>query len=425
MNRPPGRRLRHPSLLALLAAGVMIGVSACAGSTTTTGSSAPTRTPGSAPTSLVYGIELKGSLTNLQSVSTQVVALDAQSGAQVWHAQVPGASFFAPLAVINGTVYAISSAVSTTTSSSFSAPGHLSAFDGQTGALLWEHDNPNTSYSELLTDGSALVALSSTSSGPSAPPIMLIGLNPSNGSALWQKTLGTNNTPYVVFANGAVVVAFSSGANTQLQSFNASDGSSLWSKQESGFVGNMLADNGAAYLGVNGGLTSTFAALNPKTGVPIWQKTINGNSTVYAASSGVVYVNAGGSPGQLLALNESSGTQIWQVAPPLTGSYGTSSAADANGYFVLGEAFSTGTATPSTMSDPIFALSATSGAKLWNQTIQVGASSLPTLFAHGTTLYISTGGFTSSTITALDDHAGGQRWSIQVPGFVEIAQASG
>ncbi len=320
--------------------------------------------------------------------------------------------------MLNGVLYADSSDITGATPT-VSGTGHVSAFNPQTGKLLWQHDSPNLNFDALLTDGSTLVALMGPTAGGQTINPVLVGINPSDGSQLWQKPLGNvSGTPYVVVTSGMVVTATQTrinGQKTTLRAFNASTGATAWSVSVAGFIGNLTAGSAGIFAGVNSSTTGTgqVVAYSAQTGAQMWRKTLAGDGTVVAAAPGAVYADeVSSAKTQIIALNPNTGAQSWQTPLPITGTQGSQSWADSQSFFSIALGASGETLTE---------LGATSGNQIWSKTLQGNA--FPLMFSkNGSTLSRALGLHYrihgTATFAAFNEQTGAQSWSVPVRGYI-------
>jgi outer membrane protein assembly factor BamB len=125
-----------------------------------------------------------------------------------------------------------------------------------------------------------------------------------------------------------------------------------------------------------------------------------------AVANGVVYV--GSSDGSVYALNASTGAKLWSY---LTGLYPIrSSPAVANGVVYVGS-----------YDGNVYALSASTGAKLWSYTTGTQVQTSPAV-ANGV-VYFGSGGYGVGTVYALNASTGAKLWSYATGGFVYSSPA--
>jgi outer membrane protein assembly factor BamB len=149
-------------------------------------------------------------------VGGDLYALNAASGAVVWHASL-GSSYTDGVAVFNNIVYA-----STNTD--------LSALNAFTGAVLWTAlpQFPGTFQSSPVVGAGAVYVGGSASYQMPAP--LVYSFNATNGSLLWSAQEGYGATYELALANG-VLYAHMEGSFEGLVAFSSADGSYLWEYQ--------------------------------------------------------------------------------------------------------------------------------------------------------------------------------------------------
>ena len=199
---------------------------------------------------------------------------------------------------------------------------------------------------------------------------------------------GSESSP--AMANG--VVYFGSD-DFNVYALNASTGAKLWSFTTGDqVVSSPAVANGVVYIGSE---DHNLYALNAGTGAKLWSFA-TGDLVVSSPTvvNGVVYF--GSEDGTAYALNASTGTLLWSYG---TGSVSFSSPAVANGVVYIG-AF-----------DGVFALNATTGAKLWNSSAFVVSSPV---VANGV-VYV---GSVYNNLYALNASTGRVLWSYDTGGEV-------
>lgn len=177
-------------------------------------------------TPLATGAGSDGQVTAVVTQSHQLVAMG--EGREVWRAQLPSASYTAPL-VAGRRVFVLT------------ADRTVLAFDGQTGARLWSQSRPGEplvlrQQGVLLAVGDTLVA------GLSG---RLVGLSPGNGAPRWDvqvaNSRGTNEVERLVDLVGPVSRVGNSvcarAYNSSVACVDADSGRAVWNKPAQGVVG--------------------------------------------------------------------------------------------------------------------------------------------------------------------------------------------
>ena len=225
-------------------------------------------------------------------------------------------------------------------------------------------------------------------------------LNASTGAKLWSYTAGGGVESSPALANGVVYVGSS---DSNLYARNASTGAKLWSYTTGGGVGSSPAlANGVVYFGSGDG---NLYALNASTGAKLLSYAAAGNSSP-AVVNGVVYV--GSDDDNVYALNAATGAKLWSYA---TGSVVRSSPAVANGVVYVGS-----------WDGNVYALNASTGAKLWSYNIGglYTVTSSPAV-ANGV-VYVGSGDNVppvlpdTDIIYALNASTGAKLWSYDIEG---------
>jgi len=181
------------------------------------------RTPGNwATPTVVNGIVYFGT-------STEMYALNAVSGAVVWHASLGGVANGA-VAVFNNVVYVSTNA-------------GLYALNALTGAILWNGQPQTGVFTSSPVVGAGAVYVGAQTSRQSPGP-EVYSFNAANGALLWSSSTPTTYgaVNYLALANG-VLYASSGGVTDYLVAYSSADGSSLWEYQNAA---------GSAYIIANG-----------------------------------------------------------------------------------------------------------------------------------------------------------------------------
>ncbi len=178
-------------------------------------------------TPLAAGVGSDGSTAAVVTRSNHVVAL--AEGRELWRHKLAAQTYTAPL-VAGGRIFVLS------------ADRSVTALDGRTGRKLWAQQRPNNEPLILRQPGVLLAVGDALVVGLSGH---LSGLNPNNGSVLWDAAVATpratNDVERLVDLVGRVsrvgsvvcVRAFQMGVGC----VDAQQGKSLWTKPAVGFEG--------------------------------------------------------------------------------------------------------------------------------------------------------------------------------------------
>ncbi|MBO0887710.1 PQQ-binding-like beta-propeller repeat protein, partial [Candidatus Bathyarchaeota archaeon] len=202
------------------------------------------------------------------------------------------------------------------------------ALNAATGAVVWKYDV----LSEYV-EGAAAVSNGRVFIGVGVPnPAYVIALNETTGASLWSYNTGLSasisTAPAVAYGN--VYVGLDS---TRLLALNEATGTLVWSFNTPGGSNatSPAVYNHAVYFGTGSG---TVYSLNATTGGQIWMRTTGGavtSSPAIALGSNMIYV--GSNDRYLYALNIATGTVAWRY---LTGGQVSSSPAVANNRVFFG-----------------------------------------------------------------------------------------
>jgi len=289
---------------------------------------------------VVYGVGGDGS---------QLSAIDAATGQNLWSFDVPGFSVRTTPAVVNGVVYF--GAVPTGECGSGVPTPCISvyALNARTGAELWRF-NPTDfllatditvadgavcfgvltdlvdGYMYALDAGTGAVMLKANTFNPSTPSVANGWVYFGNGGSVtaltlsfsrrWDYVIKEQSDPVVfgapVVANGMIYFA----TNSSIYAVNANSGKTIWVDAIGALTPQAVA-NGVLYAAFGDNLY----ALNAATGERLWSFAIVGNFHILppAVANGVVYLSATQLRGsnQLIALNASTGAKLWSVDLPL------------------------------------------------------------------------------------------------------------
>ncbi len=183
------------------------------------------RFPVGAP--LSAGVGSDGTTAAVVTKSNEVVAIAA--GRELWRQKMPAQIYTAPL-VAGGRVFVLA------------ADRSVSALDGQTGRKLWTQQRPGTEPLILRHPGVILAVGDTLVVGLSG---RLVGLNPLNGSVRWEAPIatprGTNDVERLVDLVGRVSrlgnVVCARAFQMAVGCVDASRGAVVWTKPAVGFEG--------------------------------------------------------------------------------------------------------------------------------------------------------------------------------------------
>lgn len=268
----------------------------------------------------------------------RVFALNTATGDLLWLYQATDEIEASP-AVAGGIVYA------------GARNGHIYALDAATGALLWSYqENVGViGYSPVVVAGVVYVSAERSSNDT-----FIFAFNATTGALLWSHEGGGDFDPPAV-VNG-VVYTTSVGASTStlgLAALNAATGTVLWTYQTSQHYVLSFPEvaAGVVYFGLSdgGGNTDTLYAVNAAGGALLWSYTPGTTVDGLVVADGIAYYALNN--GTLYAVSASNGSPIWQYS---TGIY-------LKALVVAGVVY-VGTY------DGLSALDAVNGALLWNYT---------------------------------------------------------
>lgn len=237
----------------------------------------------------------------------------------------------------------------------------LNAVDG---SLIWTYD-PNLGSGEgfysapTISDGIVYVGVSYN----------LLALNATTGELVWSYSLGRRVFSSPAVAGNRVYVTYGLDGDDSLLCLNASNGELIWrfeypDSDLSITFGTPSLANGRVFLEGSGVTKSTphyvrskVYCLNATNGELLWDYTPLGEVDYYrfspALAYGKIYIASGG---QLVCLDQSSGTPIWS-SPQIGITY---SPAVADGKIYIGS------------KNAIYCFDAITGAEIWKYTISDG-----------------------------------------------------
>ncbi len=257
----------------------------------------------------------------------ELVALDARTGAIIWHAAAPSA--FGMVAASGNVVYL---------ASSNATPDAIAALNAATGAALWRVPLSSTDQvTQMLPTASGVLALLATGK--------LVSLRASDGGVAWQESGGYSAvlldgaTIYAAQTCGGSSIIIASTYNGCLAALALAGGTPLWSTQVaridctllvicSGALGSPIAvGHGAVFAVVtspasqqNGKSSQQqqVVAVSATSGAPLWQYPIAGSSgpsgstttfILLGADDHAVYIES--SAGDVIALDAASHSVLW------------------------------------------------------------------------------------------------------------------
>jgi outer membrane protein assembly factor BamB len=276
----------------------------------------------------------------------------------LWNYTIGGYVWSSP-AVVNGIVY-----VSST-------DGKVYALNSTNGIQIWNYPINTSPYSSPNVVNGVLYEGSTDNN--------VYALNASNGLKLWNcTTVGILYSPAV---DRGVVYVSSAGGTYAL---NASTGSKMWTFNNAAISSPTTANNIVYVSDVN-----SVDALDAATGIKVWNFTADlAPNEGFATANGILYFS--GIFGAVYALNATTGAQIW---------LGTAGEQAFNAYYVP-PAVANGILyvphpshqflppSDGPFSNAIYALDASTGAKIWTYDFGMAPAKSPAAIADGT-VYIS------------------------------------
>lgn len=195
----------------------------------------------------------------------------------------------------------------------------LDALNATNGSLLWQKSLGHFEGSDLISDGSSLYEIVGES----------VEALDTNGNMLWSTRLAVttqSNTSVGYFRNISKGIIYVAGGNNTIYAVRTADGSLLWNYQVNTGVmfGSFIVDVNTLYVGifqfspanVNLNRTSSLLALNINNGHVIWQNHLANEGEIPnpTIANGIIYVtynNGGLGHDELSALRETDGLPIW------------------------------------------------------------------------------------------------------------------
>ena len=221
-----------------------------------------------------------------------LLALNENTGATIWSADLPGTYFFADAAYDSGKVFVVN------------FDGLMKAFDAASGNLLWSVNLPDQyAFTSPPTAVNGVVFIGGAGSGGT-----LYAVDESNGHVLWTMLVknGDSSSPAVV--GGNVYVSY---ACPQSYAFNAANGQQLWHHDSccsGGGGATPVVHGGQVYVRDDFCDPTTGLVLDANTGNPIGG--FNSDTPPAFIGNLALYFQSG----TLVGVDIPSGQQLWSFA---------------------------------------------------------------------------------------------------------------
>ena len=242
--------------------------------------------------------------------------------------------------------------------------GKLYALDEYTGALIWS-----------FTTGSNIVATPAVGSGIlylSSKDFTVYALDENSGSMLWRISNVAAVVSSPVLADGKLfygTLYSPSAGRAEFLALNPQDGTVFWRTTISDYIeGSAAVSNGRVFFGIGAANPALVVALNETTGTQLWSyntapltspplaTTITGAP---ALGYGNVYVGLDST--KFIALNQVTGTLAWSFNTPNTSNATTPAIYNGVVYFGTGRGV-------------VYARNATTGVQIWSYTTPTGGA---------------------------------------------------
>jgi outer membrane protein assembly factor BamB len=440
----PGSRVGHRPLIILIGAlTLLLAATACGSSAKSTppAATATPTAPAQAPSAL-YAIATTFGSAGPTGVT--VSALGLGNGTPLWQGQFNASDISA--AGGGGTLYLDKGQLG----NSATSQSTLEAVNASSGAELWHHP-PTAGFGEPLaaSNTTAFAFVVSLANPQAQPTEALTALRASDGTTLWSAPLSDalSGIPMWTLGSGALYVVASPTPTSPTQTFtmfafNTSTGAELWHVSLQGAPtghNTLLLSNGTLYFGEDtstpSGAMAVVQAVRASDGATLWHTApVAGFINDLVVSGGTVcysYSLGNGPGGAIVALHASDGSPSWQV--PVQGNGEPSLAADGSAIYAV-----TSTTSKTTsmfgVTTTLLVFDASSGRSLLHQPFpslpvqaQFAQGSGPQPKVVGGVLYVvgqavSTGPGTSPTsqsiVVALNTHDGSLAWQRQIPGYI-------
>ena len=287
--------------------------------------------------------------------------------------------------------------------------GNVYAIDEYSGTQKWVFaTNQYLRSSPAVSNGLVYVttACPTASPGPfQCTTGSAYALDEQTGTLVWQRLINWPITSSTVVADGRMFYGSLTAGNGHVYARNAATGNGNWTAYLSDMVeSSPSVDSGRVFVGQFDG---AVVALDETTGAQIWRVVPVGADNVQTALAvGYGMVFASTTTGGLYALNENSGATIWRFST--AGANTTSVALNAGIVY-----FGTGGGT-------LYALNATTSALVWSRTLGGGISSSPGLALGSKMLLV---GSNDHRMYALDMSTGTVLWRYLTGGNIASSPA--
>jgi len=233
------------------------------------------------------------------SLGNDVEALQANTGAVLWHTTLDGSPSQTPLIVSNEVVYVTATVNNLPVASA--VPAHSGGYDLETipladnrktvpekqfnssvyalrvtdGAVLWHYkgQEANGLPNGLIVSDGTIFGCTQVVTGGYITTGYVYALQASSGALLWSYAIPNNQSVVITMAHGVIFV----GSDAAFYALRASTGSLLWRYALDAAVDTApVVDGGVVYVGANNGIT---VALEASTGSLRWRHltTVSGN----------------------------------------------------------------------------------------------------------------------------------------------------
>jgi len=311
---------------------------------------------------------------------------NAQMTATVQWSYTTGGAVASSPAIVNGVVYF------------GSYDGNVYALNANTGALIWKYATGNQIEKSSPAVVNNIVYIGSDDDN-------VYALNAATGAKIWTYTTGAQVESSPTVVNGVVYVGSNDG---KLYALDASSGAYLWAAPLRGLVVSApTVVNGVVYVG---SIYSTIFALSASSGTQIWNFSTGAQiQSTPLVANGMVYV--GSEDWKIYALDASSGALVWSFT---TGGVVDSSPALSGSDLYIGSC-----------DGHVYDLNAATGTQIWNYSTSYPPNGSPTGTTTnsvesspavvGNVVYVGNDGY---YVYALDATTGAKIWSYATQGSV-------